>query len=65
MMLIKSAFSVATLSVTGVHVLEDVVLISVGKFIPGPWWLAYLVGIVFSWLVLSVMVHRIRGHHHH
>ena len=58
---IKSTFSIATLSATSIHVLEDVALISIGKFIPGPWWLAYFVGIGLSWLVLSAIIYRIRG----
>jgi hypothetical protein len=58
---IKSTFSLAALSAASVHVLEDVALISIGKFIPGPWWLAYLIGIGLSWLVLSAIIYQVKG----
>jgi len=53
-----------TLAAVGVHVLEDVLLISLGAWVPIPVWLKYVVGISASWLVFGCIIHRIKGEGH-
>ena len=45
---IRSLISGATLMALGVHFIEDVGLISIGRWLPMPWWAVYLIGIGFS-----------------
>ena len=40
----------------GVHFLEDVALISIGRWLPLPWWAVYAIGIGFSWMMLAGII---------
>ena len=61
---LKSLISGATIAAVSVHFLEDVALLSIGRFLPVPWWAMYIIGVGFSWLMLSLIIHRITNHHH-
>ena len=47
--------------VLGVHFIEDVSLISIGRWLPLPWWAAYAIGIGFSWVMLAGIINRIEN----
>ncbi len=48
-----------------IHTLEDVTLLSIGKFAPLPTPMMYMVGLGLSWIVMSGIVHRYFGKFHH
>ena len=56
---IKTLLGAATLLALGVHFLEDVALITSGARVPFPW--SYIIGIVFSWVMLGLIIHRIEA----
>ena len=41
----------------GIHTLEDVLLLSIGRFLPVPVWAMYTIGLLLSWLVLGGLLH--------
>ena len=61
-------FSVATFGIVSVHTLEDIVLLSIGRFAPVPVPAMYAIGLFASWLVMGALLHKILGRkreHHH
>ena len=54
----------AMISVLLVHALEDIVLLSVGKFAPVPTPVMYAVGMGLSWLVFGVVLSKFLSHKH-
>jgi len=48
-----------------IHTLEDITLLSIGRFAPLPTPLMYAVGLGLSWIVMSGIVHRYFGNLHH
>ena len=56
---IKTLIGGATLMALGVHFIEDVALISIGRWLPLPWWAVYAIGIGFSWLMLAGIINRL------
>ena len=63
-------FSGVMIGFVAVHTLEDVLLMSIGRFIPLPLFAMYGLGLVVSWLLLGCIVNRflkragIDSHHH-
>jgi len=55
----RSMISGATLMALGVHFIEDVSLISIGRWLPLPWWTVYAIGIGFSWIMLAWIINRL------
>lgn len=53
------------LSFVGVHTLEDVMLLSIGRFLPVPTVLMYAIGLVTSWVVMAFLVKKFGGVHDH
>ena len=49
----------ATMMALGVHFIEDVGLISIGRWLPLPWWAVYAIGIGFSWVMLAGIINRV------
>ena len=47
------------LLVAVIHSLEDVLLLSLGRFLPVPLWALYVIGIAVSTLLLTVLIGRI------
>ena len=56
---VKTLIGGATLMALGVHFIEDVALISIGRWLPLPWWAVYVIGIGFSWLMLAGIINRL------
>tara|TARA_R100000656_G_scaffold18805_1_gene17305 strand:+ start:300 stop:512 length:213 start_codon:yes stop_codon:yes gene_type:complete len=56
---IKTLISGATMMALGVHFIEDVSLISIGRWLPLPWWAVYAIGIGFSWVMLAGIINRV------
>ena len=55
----KNALLSATMfSFLGVHTLEDIVLLSIGRFAPVPWFVMYPLGLILSWLVLGFLLEK-------
>ena len=56
---VKTLLGASTLVVLGVHFIEDVALISIGRWLPLPWWAVYAIGIGFSWMMLAGIINRL------
>ena len=50
-------FSTVMVGFLGIHTLEDVLLLSIGRFLPVPVWDMYTIGLLLSWLVLGGLLH--------
>ena len=50
-------FSTVMVGFLGIHTLEDVLLLSIGRFLPVPVWAMYTIGLLLSWLVLGGLLH--------
>ena len=59
-------FSPVMIGFVIIHALEDILLMSIGRFVPLPLFAMYALGLIVSWLVMGVLVHRLlgKGHHH-
>ena len=57
-------FSGVMLGFVSVHTLEDILLMSIGRFVPLPLLAMYALGLVLSWLVMGVIVNRLMGTRH-
>ena len=59
-------FSGLMAGVIAVHTIEDVILLSIGRFLPVPIWAMYIIGLLTSWLILSGLMHSTmqRSHKH-
>jgi len=51
-------------SVLSVHALEDIVLLSIGRFAPVSTVVMYAVGMGLSWLVFGLVLARLLPHKH-
>ena len=45
-------------SFLGVHTLEDITLLTIGRFAPVPWYVMYPLGLGLSWLVLGLLLEK-------
>ncbi len=45
----------------GIHTLEDIALLSIGRFVPLPVPLMYAFGLFVSWVILGTLVQRFTG----
>ncbi len=61
---IKTLISTAMIGFVGVHTMEDVVLLSIGRFAPVPVWAMYAIGLLASWLVMGALLHKVLGRSH-
>ena len=57
-------FSGVMLGFVTVHTLEDILLMSIGRFVPLPLLAMYGLGLVVSWLVMGCIVNRLMGTSH-
>ena len=65
---IATLFSGAMIGFVGIHTLEDMVLLSIGRFAPLPLIAMYALGLAMSWLVMGALLHKVLGrkpHDHH
>ena len=54
----------AMLSVLAIHAMEDILLLSIGRFAPVPTPIMYAIGMGLSWLVFGVVLARLLPHKH-
>ena len=52
-------FSGVMVGFVSVHTLEDVLLLSIGRFLPVPLLAMYGLGLIISWLVMGCIVNRL------
>jgi len=57
-------FSSVMIGFVSVHTLEDMLLMSIGRFLPVPLLAMYGLGLIVSWLVMGVLVNRMMGNRH-
>ena len=50
--------STTMFSFLGVHTLEDITLLTIGRFAPVPWFVMYPLGLILSWLVLGFLLEK-------
>ena len=66
---IATLFSGAMIGLVGIHTFEDILLMSIGRFVPLPLFAMYALGLALSWLVMGALLHKVlgrsRGEHHH
>jgi pilus assembly protein TadC len=65
---ISTLFSGAMIGFVGIHTLEDIILLSIGRFAPLPLIAMYALGLAMSWLVMGALLHKVLGrkpHEHH
>jgi len=65
---IATLFSGAMIGLVGIHTLEDIILLSIGRFAPLPLIAMYALGLAMSWLVMGALLHKVLGrkpHDHH
>lgn len=61
----RTFFGGVLLSFVGVHTLEDIMLLSIGRFLPVPTVAMYAIGLIVSWIVMAALVKKFGGHHKH
>ena len=61
----RNFFGSVLLSFVGVHTLEDIMLLSIGRFLPVPTIAMYAIGLVVSWIVMAALVKKFGGQHQH
>ena len=61
----RTFFGGVLLSFVGVHTLEDIMLLSIGRFLPVPTVAMYAIGLVVSWIVMAALVKKFGESHHH
>ena len=65
---IATLFSSLMLGFVSVHTLEDILLMSIGRFAPLPLFVMYALGLIVSWLVMGVLMQVLKAkgasHHH-
>ena len=61
----RTFFGGVLLSFGGVHTLEDIMLLSIGGFLPVPTIAMYAIGLIVSWIVMAALVKKFGGHHNH
>ena len=52
------------LGVLSVHAIEDILLLSIGRFAPIPTLAMYAVGLGLSWLIFGVVLAKLLPHKH-
>ncbi len=58
----RTLFSSTMLVVLMAHTLEDVVLLSIGRFLPVPIVAMYAIGLCLSWLVMGRILQWVQRH---
>ena len=61
----RTFFGGVLLSFVGVHTLEDIMLLSIGRFLPVPTLAMYAIGLIVSWIVMAALVKKFGGQHKH
>ena len=63
-------FSGVMLGFVSIHTLEDIALMSIGRFVPFPLLAMYAIGLIISWLLMGCIVNGLykklgKEPHHH
>ena len=63
---ISTLFSTAMIGFVGIHTIEDIVFLSIGRFAPVPVVVMYALGLLTSWLVMGALLNKLlhRSSHH-
>ena len=61
---LRTLTSGAMFGVLSVHALEDIALLTIGRFAPIPTLAMYAVGLGLSWIVFGVVLARLLPHKH-
>ena len=57
-------FSSLMLGFVSIHTLEDILLMTIGRFAPLPLLAMYALGLFVSWLLMGCLVNKVVGHKH-
>ena len=57
-------FSGVMFGFVSIHTLEDILLMSIGRFVPLPLLAMYALGLIVSWLLMGCLVNRFVKHPH-
>lgn len=60
----STLFSTLMLGVVSIHTLEDIALMSIGRFVPLPLFAMYALGLALSWLVMGLLFNHMLGKTH-
>ncbi len=60
----STLFSTLMIGFAIIHTLEDILLMSIGRFVPLPLFVMYALGLVVSWLVMGCLVNKVLGVKH-
>ena len=52
-------FSSVMLGFVAIHTMEDILLMSIGRFVPLPLIAMYAMGLIVSWLLMGCVVNRL------
>ena len=55
----STLFSTVMLGFVAIHTMEDILLMSIGRFVPLPLIAMYAMGLVVSWLLMGGVVNRL------
>ena len=55
----STLFSTVMLGFVAIHTMEDILLMSIGRFVPVPLIAMYAMGLVVSWLLMGGIVNRL------
>jgi len=55
----STLFSTVMMGFVTIHTLEDILLMSIGRFVPVPLIAMYAMGLVVSWLLMGCIVNRL------
>ena len=66
----STLFSTVMMGFVAIHTLEDILLMSIGRFLPVPLIAMYAMGLIVSWLLMGCLVNRLLKRlgmdmHHH
>ena len=61
---LRTLTSGAMFGVLSVHALEDIALLTIGRFAPIPTLAMYAVGLGLSWIVFGVVLAKLLPHNH-
>jgi len=66
----STLFSTVMMGFVAIHTMEDILLMSIGRFLPVPLIAMYAMGLIVSWLLMGCLVNRLLKRlgmdmHHH
>ena len=61
---LRTLTSGAMCGVLSVHALEDIALLTIGRFAPLPTFAMYAVGLGLSWIVFGILLAKLLPHKH-